>query len=471
MRANKTYTWAFVVVLVIALVLRLTIVSRGGQFFWGDEDRYVAAENAWKQWESGAGFSAGLREVLGGADHLGFKVMMLGPAWVQRHTTGSYLVPSVILSLVSLLNIVWVWLIARRSGGTDREAFWAAAAMAGANSMFYWARHLMPYDVALCWALACLYVAVKPGARWWDSILAGALGCLAFVTYNGYWAIVACTLTLHVLLSWPSWRGFLQRAVCGLAGLIGTFVLILEIALRSLDLILMESYLSFAGSINQGEFRDGALVFFDYFWQTERGTALIWVAALLGSAWLFRRADGPSRRRGLAWVGSIVVLIGILIVGANVLEKFVVYGRLARQVTPFCALLVGWTAGQIFQNEARSRIIERWALGGLALCALWSMWTPLRQRFPVPFRREGEVATHDYRVRHVGTAPEKFRFLYTGFIWPYPNEAPLPARYETLMASPHPLAWRPYLYEGFNREQRKKIETTDITMRLLLLKD
>ena len=81
-----------------------------------------------------------------------------------------------------------------------------------------------------------------------------------------------------------------------------------------------------------------------------------------------------------------------------------------------------------------------------------------------------------YRNQHArsdpaATAPEKFRFLYDGFIWPYPSEPPLPAHYETLMASPHPLAWRPYLYEGFNREQRSKLEGTDITMRLVLLKD
>ncbi|HEX2855281.1 MAG TPA: hypothetical protein VHO24_18745 [Opitutaceae bacterium] len=470
MRPERTYAWSLAVVLVVALVLRLAIVFHGGQFFWGDESRYLTAENAWKQWENGAGLRAGLREVMGSADHLGFKVMMLGPAWVQRHTTGSYLIPSVLVSLFSLLNIVWVWLIARRAGGSDREAFWAAAAMAGAASMFYWARHLMPYDLALCWALGCLYVAVKPLAKLRDSVLAGTLGCFAFVTYNGYWAIVACALIAHVLLAWPNRRAFLLRAAGGLAGLVGSFVVIGETVRHLLDVSLIASYRDFAETINQGEFHEGALVFFDYLWRTERGTALLWGAAIPAAAWWFRRVDHPTCRRGILWIAAIVALTGILVVGANVLEKFVVYGRLVRQVAPFCALLVGWTVARIFQDLPPLRTRECAALAVLVVCAGWSMATPLRQEFPATFHHRAMVWVDDYRKVHPELRREKFQHLHLGFIWPEADRTAQPP-HEILLEHPHPLAWRPYLYEGFSRAQRDQIEGTDIRMRLILLKD
>ena len=470
-RAVKISWW---VILGLALVLRVVIVLRGGQFFWFDEGRYHAAESAWDQWEKGAGLAAAAREVMGGADHLGFKVLMLAPAWVQRHTGGSYLVPAFAVSLFSLFNIAWVWRIARRAGADEREALWAMAAMAGTNCMFYWARHLMPYDIALCGALGCLYVAVKPAARFRDSVGAGVLGCTAFVTYNGYWVIVACVLVAHVMLALPRWREALGRAAGGLLGLAGAFGLLLGLDQWLLGVDLLESYTSFAGTISQGDFNEGALVFFDYLWRVERGTALLWALALLASVGLLRRCEASTRRRGLVWAGSIVALTVILILGANVFEKFVVYGRLARQVAPFCALLLGWTAGRIFGGQNRGRGREALAFAALVACAAWSMSTPLRQEFPRPFQLRAEKFLAAYRNQYapkdpVGTAPEKFKFLYNSFIWPEADRTVQPPHI-VLMSAPHPLQWRPYLYEGFNHDRRVQIEGTDITMRLILLK-
>lgn len=470
MKAGGIYQRLFFGVLAISLILRLVIVVRGGQFFWGDEKRFLAGENAWKLWETGQGLQAGLRELLGGADHLGFKVLTLLPAWVQRHVGGGYLTSSALLSLLSFLNIIWVWLIARRLGAGPREAFWAALAMAGANSMFYWARHMMPYDAALCWALACLYVGVKPAAKFRDSVLAGVLGCIAFVSYNGYWSIVACVLVAHVLVAMPAWWDLTKRALGGLLGLVGSFVIMVVVVSHAMEVNLMDDYVSFSETIYQGDFREGALVFFDYLWRTEGGTALVWLLALLVSGWLINRADLPSRRRGAVWVGCIVALMAILIIGANVMEKFVVYGRLARQVAPFCALLVGWTAGQIFKGETRPGRFEWVTLTALVLCAAWSMATPIRQLYPVTFHRRSLAPLAEYRKQHPEIPADKFKYLYLGFIWPEADRT-VPPPHEVLLESRHPLAWRPYLYEGFSRVQRDQIEGTDIRMRLILVKD
>jgi hypothetical protein len=460
--------------LLVSLGLRLVLVMRGGQGFWADESRYFAALGAWQAWAEGQKMDA-VRLLIGTADHLGFKVLMLGPSWVQLHVNVDNRVPSSIISLFSVANIFWVWRIARHMGGDEREAFWSAAAMACANSMFYWARHLMPYDVALFWALACAAVALRPTPRLWHSFLAGFLGFVAFVTYNGYWATVACVLTAHVLLAWPRWWLGIARALLGAIGLGGSFLLLLMGA-RYLGIYLIPSYLGFAGTINQGDFNDGYVVFFDYLWRVEGFTALIWLGALLAFGWLVCSCPAEARRRGLTWVATIVALAAILIIGSNVLGKFVVYGRLARQVAPFCALLVGWTAARLFGPGGRS-----WRGEGVAFLVLlaggaWSMATPLRMEFPIPFHLRALEARDAYVRQHVAenpaaVLPQKFRILYDGFIWAYPAEKPLPPHYLVLLSSPHPLAWRPYLYEGFNRDQRDKMEATDITMRLVLLQD
>lgn len=471
-----------IAILIVSAGLRMVLAARGGQGYWTDEMRYGAAVSAWNNWSAGR-WRAGVEYIIGSADHLGFKVLMLGPAWLEVHANANIRLLSAIVGLFSVANIFWVWCLARRLGAGEREAAWAALAMACSNSLFYWARHFMPYDASLFWGLACAWVAFRPSPRVRDSLLAGFLGFLAFVTYNGYWALVACVLVAHVLMARSRGGELVKRAVLGLVGLGGSFFLLLVVA-RCLGIYLLPSYLEFARTINQGNYDDGYVVVFDYLWRTEGLTALIWLGALVAFGWLIRSSRGADRRRGATWVFLILALIGILIVGSNVLSRFVVYGRLVRQVVPFCALLVGWTADRLFDGAADRRAGSphdwrqgEWAAAILLLAgAAWSMATPLAMVFPADFYPRAQRVLAAYKAAHLADgpaalAPGKFRILYDGFIWPYPDEKPLPAHFRVLLAIPNPLAWRPYLYEGFNRAQRERIEATDIRMRLVLLQD
>lgn len=293
------------------------------------------------------------------ADHLGFKLVMLAPALLQSVTGWESFVPAAFLSLFSVLNIALVWLAARRCGAGEREALWAALAMATANSMFYWSRHLVPYDLALFWALACLCAGLKATSRWWDSLLAGMLGCAAFVTYNGYWAIIVCVLTAHVVWALPSWKSALLRAGWGLVGLTVPFIALLSVMLWWSGIYLLDSYIDFPGSITQGDFGDGAAVVVGYLWSAEGMTALVWAAAFLSLGIFLRRSESGAWRRGVLWAGILTALVLILIVGSDVLDAFVVYGRLVRQAVPFCALLVGWAAAIIWENRSAKRWTER----------------------------------------------------------------------------------------------------------------
>jgi hypothetical protein len=464
------YRRALLLLLAVSAALRLVLIAHGGQYFWSDENRYSASLEAVGLLKAGQ-FHQALGKVIGTADHLGFKAQALLPAFVQQQWGGDDMrLSAALLSVYSLGNILWVWRLARRMGAGEREAFWAAAAMASSNCMFYWARHLMPYDAGLFWSLAAAASGLQLAPRKRDSLLAGLFGFLGFVTYNGCWATVACVLTAHVLLGLPNWKAALWRALAAGGVLAGSFVALI-VAAGMMGFPLMLSYEGFAGTITQGNFEDGYVVFFDYLWRTERLTSLLWLAALgatLAGAW---RAAPPARRRGLLWAAHALALMTILIVGSNVLQKFVVYGRLVRQVAPFCALLVGWAAARLLGEEGNRRR-EVAAAAAILGCGAWAMAVPLRMEFPVPFNGRASRVLVEYCAAH-GTSPDKFRLLYRGFIWPLPKdvEGPLPAHYRVLLRSPHPLSWRPFLYEGFNREQRIAIESTDISMRLILLED
>jgi hypothetical protein len=123
--------------------------------------------------------------ILESADHMGFKLAMMLPAWGQLAWGWSYNTVAVLGSgLFSLANIVWVYALSRRLGAPRVEARWSAFLMAASVSMFYWSRHLMPYDMALFWGLGCMYVGLSRAPRWWHSLVAGTLGNTTFLAWR-----------------------------------------------------------------------------------------------------------------------------------------------------------------------------------------------------------------------------------------------------------------------------------------------
>jgi hypothetical protein len=69
--------------------------------------------------------------------------------------------PWLVLRRLSVCNI---WLIARIAnalGASEIEALFASTLLAMASSFFYFSRHLLPYDVAMTFALAAMYVGIR----------------------------------------------------------------------------------------------------------------------------------------------------------------------------------------------------------------------------------------------------------------------------------------------------------------------
>jgi uncharacterized membrane protein len=332
----------------------------------------------------------------------------------------------------------------------------------------------MPYDMALCLGLGCLFVAIHPAPRWYHSLLAGALGFCAFATYNGYWLIVAFALTVHVLRAWPptrQWKSFLLRGVLGLTGMVGLFVALDYFAAWQ-ELDLLGSYVQFSQTIVQGDFSDGYRIIGAYLWAAENGLLLLWLACLgwfLADGW---RRPGEDRNRAWLWLGGMLTICLILILGSNVFQKFVVYGRLVRQMVPFFCLLGGWVLAEICSRENGVRFRWRRPVSIVLIISLAGF------NFRRVFQEEFGFYVKAVRMRdaylaqpgHANIAVNRFVLLYADFIWPVPPKYDLPA-HEVLYSRPHPLQFQPFLYEGYNRNQRNVILSTDITARLVLLKN
>jgi hypothetical protein len=168
--------------------------------------------------------------------------------------------------------------------------------------------------------------------------------------------------------------------------------------------------------------------------------------------------------RGWLWLACALGVLVLLVVSSNLLHRFVVYGRLARQSVPFFALLAGYALFGPWRLALRGRSLAPWAAVMLVAIAAANFAGPLRLEFPAEFMARGRVALAAH-----GIPDERHRFVNTKFMWPQPEPFTRPERSRVLLRAPHPLQYRPYLYEGFDRRQRANYRTADLAMQLIVL--
>src|SRR5688572_22167390 len=182
--------------LVVSSLLRIALVVRGGQLYWPDEERYTRVLQAWSEPTLADVF----RSIIATGEYWGFALVAALPAGLHHVLSRGidaddrvFTVPALFLSQMSVIAIGMVYAVARRSGSDTREAFVAALLMAGATTMFYYARHLLPYDTSMALVLGALWCGVGTASRF-RSFACGALSAFAFLTYNGYWLLAGVVL-------------------------------------------------------------------------------------------------------------------------------------------------------------------------------------------------------------------------------------------------------------------------------------
>jgi hypothetical protein len=455
-----------IAVLLLAAGLRAVVAIKGGQFFFPDEARYNEARSAVELLAEGK-WRDGIALPFEGGDHAGFKLLSMAPALLERVVGRSGLVPALFFAACSWSVVLLLGLIARRLSGSLAEQLAVTVAAAMSATLLYYARHLLPYDAALALVLLALYLALRAEGAMekWLLLAAGfAAGCGALV-YYGYWISGGLVLVLGVAFPARSVWAIVRRATLAGVGLVAPFALALAInrAWGSGQLIARAQ--QFSRTITSGGDYRGAVAPLEFLWHAEWGWFVAAVAALawIAFAWVRRSSRAllsPTAR--LALVGGAMLWLTFVLTG-DVLHKFVVYGRLARQLTPFLALGLGAVTAAAWARGWRAGVV---GIGALVAAGAGVLFTEtIRLQFPADFAARWQPVL-EVKQRAVVDGASYYRFVnVSNYIFEPEVLATAPA--ETLVAAVHPFSFVPYLYEGFSPTERAQRLAVDHRMRLV----
>jgi hypothetical protein len=457
------------IILVISLFLRIKLIQNGGLFFFPDEDRYNTAREVVNLFEKNLKTEA-FAKLTREADHLGFKVLGLFPAYMEYQWGENAKIPGIFFSLFSLANIFIVYLISKNFGDENQVAIFAAFLMATSNSGFYFSAHLLPYDTALTLGLLGVFFAGRNKPNILTSILVGLFAFLTFFTYNGYWTLSGLILVIQFSSFFKQREKVFFYGATTLASFVIPFILVFWVAgIFGNDLL--QNYLSFSKTVHQGSFSEGGILPFSYLWESEGLVALIWLG-LIGLA--ISQKKFVQKKSNLVGIIGLLIIYGSLFVFSVGLQKFVVYGRLVKQLIPFIGLVAAQGLPVLKQKISIGKVFQ------IALITLMIFLTginfqkPLALQFPLDFAQEIQTNYPDMKIKSHQLsyeAPDSstvgdYQLVFVKYIFPAPGDQP-EIYGEILMRAEHPQKYKPFLFEGFSPENRARFLAQDITMKLI----
>ncbi len=474
-------------VLLLALVLRVSLALHGGQYFFPDESRFLRGILLYRsllhgQWELAA-------QALTTAQHAAFPLVgiLVGPfahGLAILTGTGDWSKAAeirasapMIASVLCLFSVANVWLVHRIAlayGAVKNEADLAALLAAVSGSLFFYARHLLPYDCALTAALGGLLLAAgAPGPM--RCLLAGVCAGLCVALYAGYW-FLAPVIGLALLARPAAWRERLRSGALGaLGGVLALGLVLLPGAVRA-GADFWRALARFSGTVTQGLFAEGWSLPGEFLWQTEGALGVAVLLVVLGAApALFARGDRSAHRARL-WLGLAAVIYLLLAVCSTVLHKFVVYGRTVRPMTFFFCLAGAWALERLLQNRPRWRPAALAGIVGLAVINILP-------HFQVTFPEEAKVTV--WSSEGVPKFTSTFSGIAPDATWPlttrpdlamvnplslYPLRAYVaPPAGRVLAEWRHPYALKAYHYEGHTPRERRLFREHPPSIQLLAL--
>jgi hypothetical protein len=484
----RTCRLALSATLGVSAALRFAACLRGGQYFFGDEERYDRGVRLHQALAHGDW--AGVRAVAAMPEHplfawVGAAVTAAQHLLAQATRFGDWgahpegiaftmALGACVLSLFSTANILLAYRVARGLGADREEALWAALLMAGSNTSFYFSRHLLPYDCGIFACLLSLAVCLRAPAAW-RAAAGGALAACSYLVYNGYWFLPAAEAAA-LLVAWRGQPRFRILAAAWAAGFALAVALVLGAGALAGGSAYWATMAAFSRSATQGLFAEGWSLPWAYLWESEgwAGAAAAGCVALAG-AWAPWRG-GPQGRRPLAWLAALGAGYGLLALMSSGLGHFVVYGRTVKALVPFACLAAGWAV----RSLAAERNGARAAAAALIVAAGAVHIGPHLQRaYPREFeisvlrgwgnpKRSLSVSGSVYIPLAMPVNRPDLALVNAQFLYPIRGYIGFPAG-ETVLREENPLSYRPYQYEGFTPRERAVLRTCDISMRLIRL--
>ena len=457
--------WVVIGILLVSLILRWILIFRGGQYFNSDETRYeVSLAAARLLWQGQLGEA--LRQFTISPEHLGFKVVGLIPALTEHIVGPSLVLPAMFFSFFSVLSLYLIFLLSQRDQASPNEPLYALFFAASCLSLLYYSRHLFPYDLAMSFGLIALHVALNRNPTTRTSLACGGLSFLCFITYNGYWPLAGFAMLVHVLIRDKQISSMIQKAIVTAIGFMTPLVLVILAMLWSgTDMI--SAYQFFATSITQGIFEEGWSIPFEYFWHTEYTIVLI----LGGLAILAIINPSKARRRYTwLWAGGILFIYLCLVI-PSMLEYFVVYARLARQMIPLLVLLAAQGLLELEKQIAYGRRVTQLIFAVIFIQAAWNYTAAFQIGFPRDFATQAQVRFPGFEFsskRLAYGAPvicqnNGYIIENTKFYVEPPERIPQ-VKGQLLLSALHPTNYLPYLYEGDPPEFRQAYRNLKLQM-------
>ena len=484
-------------ILLASSALRIVLVGNGGQMFWLDESHrfhpclQVVDAIRWPNhtWEEVADVVA-RQHLHTGFLFVGIPVTALALRVQQAfHVSSIQTAAAYLLSFMSVLSIVLVYLLARRLGAGRWEGVLAAFLLAATNCFFYYARHVLPYDSSLALSLFTLWLALGWRRSTGRSLVIGFLGGAAYLIYFGYLTLVFAIAAVWLLRGRNlreliRGRGLAEVVLHGVAFVCGFVVL--PVAMHAFTLVHSAGQKPFLNDVfalmqlaDQGGYAEGWSIPWAYLWFNEHGLFLVWLAGA-ATVLAFRRQGGAaSQARGALWLTLAGLIYFQLAFNSTVMHKAVVLGRFARQLVPFLCLATAAAARDVADQVRVPRIAWAAAAAVIVAQAAFNFSVPLRQWFAPDIEAEvarmyGNAASLTRDVSVVG--PEwgepvdrsaRFVLLNTAtFLYPAKEVAP-PTEGTVVLRHSHPLQFRPYQYEVYDAAGRTVLQTADISMRLV----
>ena len=449
-------------VLCISFFLRVFLVFSGGQNYWPDETfRYGQFSRAFKSALSGNIRGAISGDVMGTLtpEHFLFKAIAFIPAAVEAATSPNPKIPAFFFMLFSTLNVWLLWKLSRTMGSSDYEALITAIIFSLSTSFFYYCRHILPYDLGMTFGLLAVIAALKEQVRRRDSFLCGLMASCTFLTYNGYWTMACFALLAHSLSSLRRTDQFAGRAFFSGIGFILPILLLLSLG-AACGVNMLQYLIGISNVIIEGVFSEGWSLPAEYLWHAEHFLFIFWCAAFVYCLWEVKK--GHATKQVVIGIGGVLFMYSALVIFSVVLHKFVVFGRLARQCVPFFCILTAHWLYRLRTSDTRGKYISYAVLLFFALQAGFNFYQPMVQVFPEDFRKTALNITaasknHQYDLIVIDNINYSTLLQNLSSLKPH----------RTVIQSPNPLEFLPYQYEGFTPDERNKLKTSDITMRLI----
>ena len=471
-------------ILLVSAGLRFALILSGGQFFFPDEQRYLAARRAVSFVLSGHPRAA-LSAVIGRMDHVLFKAVAIFPACIEELVArlspplaGALMhdravVPACFFAGFSLASIALVWLIARRSGGSYVEADLSALALSLCSTFFYYCRHLVPYDQAVFFSLLAVWVGYGVGRTRYQSVLVGILGGISFLTYLGTFALPAAAVLLHALSGARSIRRVLTRAAVAGGSAVAFVCVFMSTASLALGRNLFATAAAFSHGVTQGDFAEGWTVPFEFLWHAEHGLLLVWIVLLV--TLLVGLAASRLAERAALWLLVVAVLYGSLGFFSADLRMFVVYGRVVRTLVPFMCLLTGYLLAAAVRSSKAGRPLAAAVIAAMCVQTAVSFASIFAIDYPRTLAPEAQhlcpglhlserVFSYESPSVYDGGGCTLVNFNY---LYPVPRLTGTELAGRTLLQRPHPQNFTPYQYEGNSPAQRAAFREMRPVMRVL----